>query len=230
MFPMEAHGLQLLRNSESFTIPEVIAQGDLNEVSYLLLNYISSAEKKENFWELYAENLAKLHQTSNLVFGLEEDNYIGSLPQFNKIETKNAIEFYIENRLRPQLHLAQKNGFQFKNLHSFFKNIEKIIPLEKPSLIHGDLWNGNYLIDSQGKPALIDPAVAFAIREMDLAMMQLFGGFPEEVFLIYEEIYPLEKEWKNRIELWQLYYLLVHLNLFGSGYFNSVDYILKKYN
>jgi len=230
MFPMEAHGLQLLRNSESFTIPEVIAQGDLNEVSYLLLNYISSAEKKKNFWELYAENLAKLHQTSNPVFGLEEDNYIGSLPQFNKIETTNAFEFYIENRLRPQLYLAKENGFHFKNLHSFFKNIEKIIPLEKPSLIHGDLWNGNYLVDSQGKPALIDPAIAFAIREMDLAMMQLFGGFPEEVFLIYEEIFPLEKEWKNRIELWQLYYLLVHLNLFGSGYFKSVDYILKKYN
>src|SRR5690606_24016845 len=101
---------------------------------------------------------------------------------------------------------------------------------EAPALIHGDLWNGNYLIDDSGNPCLIDPAVCFASREMDLAMMQLFGGFSEEVFNVYNEAFPLAKGWKTRTHLWQLYYLLVHLNLFGSGYYNHVNTIIRKYS
>lgn len=97
------------------------------------------------------------------------------------------------------------------------------------TFLDGILWNGNYMVSSRGVAVLIDPAVAFAPREMDLAMMQLFGGFPAEVFEVYNENYPLEYDWKNRTSLWQLYYLLVHLNLFGEGYLHQVEAVLRKY-
>ena len=107
--------------------------------------------------------------------------------------------------------------------------ISEEIPNEPPSLIHGDLWNGNYLVSEAGKPVLIDPAAAFAPREMDIAMMHLFGGFSTTLFQAYQEIHPMEKNWEDRISLWQLYYMLVHLNLFGSGYLKQVEAILAKY-
>ena len=125
--------------------------------------------------------------------------------------------------------MAKDRGFHFTDLELFYKNISSEIPNEPPALVHGDLWSGNYMVLKTGNPALIDPAVAFAPREMDLAMMQLFGGFSEEVFRLYDEIFPLENNWKNRIPLWQLYYLLVHLNLFGSGYLSRVQRIVGSY-
>jgi fructosamine-3-kinase len=126
--------------------------------------------------------------------------------------------------------MAFDKGYEFKDLKRFYSNISDAIPNEAPSLIHGDLWNGNYLVSECGEPTLIDPAVAFAPREMDLAMMQLFGGFSSEVYLLYDERFPLPDQWKERIGIWQLYYLLVHLNLFGSGYYHQVHSIVKQYS
>ena len=230
MFEKEALGLKKLSVANALRIPEVFAYGTIQKEAYLLLEYLSTSSKKENFWLNFSEGLAKQHQVSQSTFGLEEDNYIGSLPQYNISTITNAAEFYIEKRLKPQFQLASKNGFSFQNLNRFYQNIAELIPKEQPSLIHGDLWNGNYLVDELGNPALIDPATCFAPREMDLAMMQLFGGFPLEVFQNYEEIFPLENQWKERIPLWQLYYLLVHLNLFGRGYLVSVENILRKFS
>ncbi|HET8753258.1 MAG TPA: fructosamine kinase family protein, partial [Salinimicrobium sp.] len=121
-------------------------------------------------------------------------------------------------------------GFSFQNLDRIFKNISSEIPEEPPALIHGDLWSGNYLVNEKGLPCLIDPAVSFAPREMDLAMMKLFGGFPENVFNIYSEIFPVQPKFESRISLWQLYYLLVHLNIFGSSYLPSVTGILQRFS
>ena len=126
--------------------------------------------------------------------------------------------------------MASENGFQFKKLTSFYKTISKIIPNEAPSLIHGDLWSGNYMVSKKSQAVLIDPAVAFAPREMDIAMMKLFGGFSEELIINYNSIFPLEKGWEDRVSLWQLYYLLVHLNLFGSSYLPKVKSIINKYS
>lgn len=187
-------------------------------------------QKEESFWEKFARDLAKLHQVTQPTFGLDHDNYIGSLPQYNTSKTQKAAEFYIECRLEPQFRLAEKNGYSFKALDRFYKHLESHIPEEPPALIHGDLWGGNYMIIRKAEPALIDPAVAFAPREMDLAMMKLFGGFPPETFLHYQAHFPLEKNWKKRLEIWQLYYLLVHLNLFGAGYLSPVKRILKKFS
>jgi fructosamine-3-kinase len=230
MFEAEAKGLQLLKNTKTFKIPEVINFGETENHSYLLLEYINPGTKNSNFNKTFGSQLAAMHKNTATYFGLDHDNYIGSLPQKNDGNFTLSSEFYIEKRLKPQLHLAAQNGFNFKNLNPFFKNIQNEIPDEPPALFHGDLWNGNYLVDNSGNPCLIDPAVCFASREMDLAMMQLFGGISDEVFNTYNETFPLEKDWKTRTALWQLYYLLVHLNLFGSGYFNQVNTIIRKYS
>ncbi len=230
MYKAEANGLQLLKNTKTFTIPEVILFGETEKHSYLLLEYINPGTKNPNFNQTFGHQLAAMHQTTASHFGLDHDNFIGSLPQINDGRITHPAEFYVEKRLKPQLHLAAQNRFTFKNMDTFFKNISNEIPIEPPALIHGDLWNGNYLVDTSGNPCLIDPAVCFTSREMDLAMMQLFGGFSDEVFHAYNDALPLEKNWKNRSDLWQLYYLLVHLNLFGSGYYNQVNTIIKKYS
>ncbi len=229
MFEVEAKGLKLLASSNSFRIPKVKGVGIDNEISYLLLEYIPSGKSTHSFWKDFAFLLSKLHKTTNKEFGLSYHNYIGSLKQLNDVE-RTASEFYINQRLEPQFKLANDKGFVFSSLDRFYKNISEVIPDESPSLIHGDLWNGNYLISDNNEAILIDPAVAFAPREMDLAMMQLFGGFPQEVYSIYNEQLPLIKNWNERIQLWQLYYLLVHLNLFGSGYLSQVSAIINRYS
>ena len=228
MFKAEANGLQLLRTSNSFEIPKILANGKEKGQSYLLLEYIVKGSESLRFWSFFAENLVKLHKNTQTDFGLDDDNYIGSLKQVNGSE-KTSAEFYINQRLKPQLVLAHRNGFKFENLESFFLNISTEIPNEVPSLVHGDLWNGNYLVSEKGNPVLIDPAVAFAPREMDLAMMHLFGGFPQELFEEYHELFPLEKDWELRVPIFQLYYLLVHLNLFGRSYLPQVKAILRSF-
>ena len=229
MFKTESKGLELLRSSKSFRIPKVEAFGDLENSSYLILEYIDTGKSNSNFWNDFAENLARLHRNSAKKFGLDHDNYIGSLIQKNSFEN-TASDFYINQRLQPQFEMARNNGYNFAGLEKFFRNITEEIPKESPSLVHGDLWNGNYLASIDGKPVLIDPAVAFAPREMDLAMMQLFGGFPAGVFEDYNALFPLSANWKRRIPIWQLYYLLVHLNLFGVGYLSQVRSIIEEFS
>lgn len=229
MFRAEKKGLDILKSSKTFDVPTVFSLGKFQKTAYLLLEYIPSGKPSTNFWNIFAEKLADLHHNSHSHFGFSNPNYIGSLPQFNKKET-TAAEFYIHQRLEPQFKLAAAKGFFFKNLEIVYKNISNEIPEEKPALIHGDLWNGNYLVSANGLPCLIDPAVSYGPREMDLAMMRLFGGFPQRVFLLYDEIFPLVSGAEKRTGLWQLYYLLVHLNLFGSGYLPRVNAIVRKFN
>lgn len=228
MFEAEAKGLQQLRESDSFRIPKVIHFDSIDFDSYLLMEYISEGRPTSHFWELFAQQLATLHQITQAQFGLDHDNYIGSLPQYN-MTCDSASEFYITQRMEPQFRMASDNGFSFKRLDQFYKTIADEIPEEPPSLIHGDLWAGNYMTSEEDKPVLIDPAVAFAPREMDLGMMQLFGGFPANLFDAYNSHYPLQPDWKKRTDIWQLYYLLVHLNIFGSGYLSRVKTIVSKY-
>lgn len=159
MFKAEANGFQLLSNTKTFTIPKVFNFGETANHSYLLLEYITAGNKNPNFNDTFGKQLAALHQTTASHFGLSHDNYIGSLHQKNDGNLTLSVEFYVEKRLKPQLHLAAQKGFTFKNIDTFFKNIQNEIPDEPPALIHGDLWNGNYLIDTTGNPCLIDPAV-----------------------------------------------------------------------
>lgn len=229
MFAAEAKGLKLLKKTKSFKIPEVFKHGKVEHISFLILEYISTGNQNPNFWGSFAINLAKLHKTTQNQFGLDHNNYIGSLIQQNSLHTSPS-EFYITQRLLPQFKMAIYNGFNFKDLEKFFKNISEEIPKQPPSLIHGDLWNGNFMTSENDQSVLIDPAVAFAPREMDIAMMKLFGGFPENVFSNYNQIFPLKDNWEKRLPLWQLYYLLVHLNLFGAGYLGQIKAIITKYS
>ena len=229
MFVKEAKGLILLKSSESFKIPEIHSYGNEENNSYLIMEYIAEGSPDSNFWERFAQNLANLHINTNPFFGLDHENYIGSLPQINNFET-TASEFYIARRLEPQIKMAANKGFNFSGIDRFYKNISEEIPIEQASLIHGDLWSGNYLVSEKKEAVLIDPAIAYAPREMDIGMMQLFGGFHQDVYALYDDCFPLIENWQERISIWQLYYLLVHLNLFGSGYFSQVNSIFKQYS
>lgn len=228
MFEAEALGLRTLQNFRKIDIPNVLDFGNFDDCAFLILEYISEVKPVKHFWEIFGEQLATLHQQTTPYFGFDNDNYIGSLPQFN-VKCDTASEFYISQRLQPQFDLAIQKGFLFPDLEAFYKTMETEIPDEPSSFIHGDLWRGNFLINDNGLPCLIDPAVAYASREMDIAMMQLFGGFDSRLFEVYNEIFPFVKNWKDRLLIWQLYYQLVHLNLFGSSYYPKVTEVLKRY-
>ena len=147
MFEAEKLGLEKLSAPSVIDVPKPIKTGQLDSQSYLLLDYKDSAAKKDNFWEVFGEQMAELHQQTRESFGLEKDNYIGSLPQYNDPKD-SAAEFYIEMRLQPQIQMAEEKGFDLNVSEKFYKNCEEIIPSEKPALVHGDLWNGNYLVNS----------------------------------------------------------------------------------
>ncbi|MDN3595256.1 fructosamine kinase family protein [Zunongwangia endophytica] len=228
MFEAEMAGMKALKNAEAIDVPKMIDVYTEDEYSCLLMEYRETGSKSSNFWSLFGKQMADLHKNSRSTFGFSEDNYIGSLPQQNK-DHENIVDFYINERLQPQFKLAKENGYGLGDIDKFCTELFNIIPQEKPALIHGDLWNGNYLVNKDGNPCLIDPAVAYAPREMDLSMMKLFGGFDEDLFNTYFEEYPVEKGFENRIPIWQLYYLLVHLNLFGTGYLGSCKNIVERY-
>ncbi len=220
----ELKGLELLQKHDVPT-PRVVHSELNGEIPYLLLGWIPSGQRDD--MEL-AVSLAQLHKTTANNFGLDHSNYIGALPQTNTW-TADFYSFYVVHRLEAQLRLAKDQGFSFKlKLEKLESVIRNLIPPEKPALIHGDLWAGN-VMDGPDGTVFIDPSVSYCHREMDLAMMLLFGGYDEAVFRQYNELYPLEKDWRKRKDIFQLYYLFVHLNLFGSSYYNSVDNILKKY-
>lgn len=170
MFEAEKAGLEELAAPGVIDVSEPLKTGKTGSQSYLILEYKNSAQKPPNFWEVFGEQLAALHQQTSDSFGFNKDNYIGSLPQYNN-RKNSAAEFYIEMRLKPQIKMAKEKGFQLNVSESFYKNCENMIPSEPPALIHGDLWNGNYLVNSAGLPCLIDPAVTYSPREMDLGFI-----------------------------------------------------------
>lgn len=225
MFATESKGLELLRSTQTLSIPKVWATGEAGPFSFLLLEYISPGQSSKEIWEDFGRSLARLHRRSRSDFGLDHDNFIGRLHQPNG-DHNSFSDFYFEERLWPQYQLAAA-GFllspeEGKQLEAIGKGLAEKLPPEPPALIHGDLWNGNFLIGSNGLPYLIDPAVAYVHREIDLAMARLFGGFDPAFYSAYQEAYPLQDGWENRIPFFQLYYLLVHLNLFGKSYYPAV--------
>ena len=220
----ELSGLDLL-DQHNIVTPSRLQSQVTKAPAYLLLDWIETGQRDDI---QLAKALTRLHLETNLEYGLGEDNFIGSLPQKNNW-FNSFSDFYITTRIAPQVQRAYQKGFNLDfSLENFQTRIEAEIPNERPTLIHGDLWSGN-LMDSISGPVFIDPSVSYAHREMDLAMMCLFGGFSLDFFENYNSLFPLEKGWKQRSDLFQLYYLLVHLNLFGAGYLNRVSTILSKY-
>jgi len=231
LFEEEDKGLDLLRDSKTFFIPKVYKFGVFESSNFLLMEWIEEKNKSDNFWNFFAKNLSELHLTTNDKFGLDHDNYIGSLKQTNTYYY-DGVEFFINTRLVPQLEKLNSinNTSFFKKFDVLFNLLNEIIPVYQPSLLHGDLWSGNFLIDHNGHACLIDPAVYYGNREADIAMTKLFGGFSEEFYCNYNDYLPMINGWQERMPIWNLYPLLVHANLFGSSYLNQINSILNKYN
>jgi protein-ribulosamine 3-kinase len=231
-FAVEAQGLSLLRETSTARIPAVIGRGETKSHAYLLLEYIEPGRPGPRYWEQLGEQLARLHQHSRPQFGLDYDNYIGRLPQANP-DLADWPTFFAEARIRPLLRQAIDRGLMDRqDLQDFERLVpilDEIFPEEPPALIHGDLWGGNLLTDARGEAVLIDPAVHYAHREMELAFMTLFDRQPPAFHAAYEGVYPLAPGWRDRIDLCNLYPLLVHVNLFGGGYASSARQALRRY-
>lgn len=232
MFLAESKGLVLLKDYSRFTIPEVLGCEIVQEESYLVLEFIENGSANQRYWEAMGVNLAALHGHHHDLFGLTHHNYIGSLHQDNTRKDQ-WIDFFIENRLEVPLRLALQRGVisreyadGFRSMYSRFKDL---FPREKPSLLHGDLWSGNVMTASNGDPCLIDPATYYGHREMEIAFTRLFGGFDQVFYDSYQEAYPMENGFDHRQDVYNLYPLLVHLNLFGSSYLNSIDRIVRRF-
>ncbi|MFW6019026.1 MAG: fructosamine kinase family protein [Bacteroidales bacterium] len=232
MFEKEAKGLQILRDTRTVYIPEIIGTGKAEHYSFIVMEYIHPGSRRNDFWSDFAYKLAQMHQNTNDQFGLDHDNYMGSLPQYNKYH-ENFYDFFILERLEPQLRLAhdneKMNQGHVQKFEQLYKELKNIIPEEKPALVHGDFYNGNLIISENGTATIVDPAIAYSHREVDIAMSTLFGDFDQEFYNSYNAHLPLENGWEERIPIFNLYLLLIHVNLFGIAYLSSVERIIKDF-
>lgn len=232
MFELEARNLNLLRQTQTVQTPAVIEVNDVDNFSFLILDYVQANTKSFAGTEKLGEQIALLHQNTNVDFGLHYNNYIGILQQFNKLNESWA-DFFIENRLKPLVNKAyQMQLLDLEEMSLFvtlYQKIPTLFPDEKPALLHGDLWGGNYLITETGIPFVFDPACYFGHREMDIAMTVLFGGYDRVFYEAYHATFPLESGWQERTALWNLYPLLIHLLLFGKNYHNNLMQSVKKF-
>ena len=232
LFETEARGLALLHRADAIRVPVVIGHGEQQGRAYLILEYVDTGTTGPNYWEELGQSLALLHGHTQPKFGLSFNNYIGSLPQSNTPAT-NGHAFFFDHRLLPQAGLALYKGLLNKSLYdkllTLRDRLPSLLPHERPALLHGDLWSGNVLITEEGSPALIDPAVYYGFREAELAFTKLFGGFDQRFYDAYDEAFPLADGFEERIPIYNLYPLLVHLNLFGSGYLSGIERVLVQF-
>ncbi|MBO9699190.1 MAG: fructosamine kinase family protein [Sporocytophaga sp.] len=227
-FEKEAEGLSLLSKTNKIRTPEVIFIGK----NLLILEFIERGRECKEYWSSLGHRLAEIHKVTASSFGLDNNNYIGSLEQLNGWFS-NWPEFFVERRLLPLAHRAlevgrlERRGIEL--IEQLSKKIKDLLVHEKPSLLHGDLWSGNVMAGFSGEPVLVDPAVYYGNREIEIAFTTLFGGFDSSFYESYQDTFPLEKYFDKRKDLYNLYPLLVHANLFGGGYSNSVMTILRRF-
>tara|TARA_Y100001935_G_C17311632_1_gene516936 strand:- start:9714 stop:10592 length:879 start_codon:yes stop_codon:yes gene_type:complete len=230
IFHSEIEGLYALSKTESFDIPKILCLEEFENYSFLIMEYIQPTRCNKEKIALAGENLAKMHALKNIKFGWESDNFIGTTIQINSW-TDSWKEFFKENRLKFQLDLAIKNGY-FKNMYErnelFLEKCSSLLNhYPEASLLHGDLWNGNFFCGKEGELLIFDPAVYFGDHEADLAMTELFGGFGQDFYDAYQSILPLSEEYKIRKKLYNLYHILNHLNLFGGVYENQANEMIN---
>ncbi len=238
MFRAEAAGLRAIAGTGAIRVPEVLCMGtDARYGSFLLLEHIESAGRGSGYWETFGRRLAAMHlaDTSGLapgcVFGFAGDNFIGARPQDNT-PGESWIGFFRERRLAPQLRAAAgyfDAGDRDRAARLLDRLDEYLVEPARPSLLHGDLWSGNYLTDERGEAMLIDPAVYVGHAEADIAMTELFGGFAPAFYGAYREAYPMQPGYERRRDLYNLYHLLNHLNMFGASYLGAVRRTLRRY-
>jgi fructosamine-3-kinase len=228
MFEREAQGLESLAVPDGPRIPRPYLHG----THFLLLENLAPGPRREDYWPSFGRQLAALHENTSSRFGFQHDNYIGSTPQPNPW-TEDGYEFFAERRLSFQARLAQKQGYLepegVRQVERLAERLPELIPKQVASLVHGDLWSGNAMVDAAGNPAIIDPAAHFGWAEAELAMTTLFGVFPEGFYRAYSEVRLLEPGYQERYPIYNLYHLLNHLNLFGRGYLGEVLSSLRRF-
>lgn len=228
MFEREAEGLRELRAAVGPRVPLVFLHGE----DFLLLEDLAPASLRLDYWTTFGRQLAALHNHTNSKYGFSHDNYIGSTPQPNPW-MDDGFAFFTEHRLLYQARLARQRGLLSKDnlgqVEQFAARLPELVPAQPASLIHGDLWSGNAITDDEGHPAIIDPASHYGWAEAELGMTTLFGSFPEGFYQAYQEVRPLERGYKERFSIYNLYHLLNHLNLFGGSYRGQVQAILRRY-
>ena len=234
-FPVEARGLDLLRKVRvGPRIPKSLGWESASNPQFFLLEYVEESPPANGFYSRFAQALARLHRVTQSACGLDHDNYIGSTVQINTQE-KDPIVFFRDHRLRFQQELARESGklpaALDKRLDTICANLGNYLDVtgERPALLHGDLWSGNYFATTDQQPCIFDPAVYFGLRESDLAMTELFGRLPQSFYQAYHEAFPLNPGYTERRDLYNLYHLLNHLNLFGSSYLVSVEAIVNQF-
>ena len=231
LFEAEAQSLEALRAAGAITVPAVLGASDPD---WLLLEWLEPGRPTARTWSTLGRALARLHRTSGERYGWPSDNFIGTLPQANGW-SDDWPSFWRERRLLPQLERAYRGGYfssadrrLFDRLLSRLDEFLADAAADGPSLLHGDLWSGNVHVLADGSPALIDPSSYYGHREVDLAMSELFGGFGAEFYRAYEEEWPVDAGYRSvRRGIYQLYYLLVHVNLFGGGYVAGTVDVLR---
>jgi protein-ribulosamine 3-kinase len=236
MFAKEAAGLELPRSAQSIRIPKVyyVTPPEDGAQFLLLEDVLVLSTNPTTLCDTLGQGLAGIHRVSSEYYGLGSHNYLGPTFQRNDVSPSWA-DFFVTHRLAYMLELMERRNFANDNLrhfHDFLPRAHAVLSskaAEPPSLVHGDLWGGNVLDTSAGEHVLIDPAVYFGDREVDLAMTRLFGGFNSRFYEEYEEAFPLQDGWRERQDIYNLYHILHHALLFGGGYFQQAKTILKHY-
>jgi protein-ribulosamine 3-kinase len=232
LFQKEVSGLEFIHQQKIFRVPKIIENTIVEDQQVLVLEWIDSGIRTDKFWKKFGEQLAALHKVSNEYFGFAEDNYMGSVVQINNF-LPDWISFFIQQRLQPLISQCRDKGL-LSTLHvSLFEQLyiqlPQIFNKEPPALLHGDLWSGNYMCNTQSEPVLIDPATYFGHRSVDLGLTTLFGGFPTVFYDAYQYHYPLPENYKEQWQVSNLYALLIHLLLFGKSYLPQITHILEKH-
>jgi fructosamine-3-kinase len=230
MFEAEALGLKQMLATQTIRVPVPICWGVADNASYLALEWLEFGGETAKASEEMGRKLAAMHRVGSAAqFGWERNNTIGSTPQINTW-TENWADFFAEHRIGYQLQLAKRKGGNFPDTSQFVEVVKEYLSDRhpKPSLVHGDLWSGNAAVLETGEPVILDPATYYGDREVDIAMTELFGGFPAAFYRGYNEVFPLDEGYQQRKTLYNLYHILNHFNLFGGGYASQANRMIQQ--
>ncbi|MFN2438465.1 MAG: fructosamine kinase family protein [Chitinophagaceae bacterium] len=231
LFRRELKGLEAIGKTRTIKVPAIIDCFEIETQQVLLMEWINEGERTKPFWKNFGVSLAALHGVTNEQYGYEEDNYMGSVNQINKWNVDWNV-FFIEQRLKPLVEKCITQSLITAKHHTAFEELYKRLPTffedQKPGLLHGDLWGGNFMCNEKSEPVLIDPAVYYGHRSVDLAMTSLFGGFHSLFYEAYQYHHAFPDNYLVQWKVCNLYPLLIHLFLFGKTYLPKIERTLNE--